>query len=78
MYWQKKNDEQRNDFHQQKKKKAEKDYEVDALIDHRTTDSEREFLVRWENYGDEHNTWIAESNLNCPRILKAYLKKHNL
>lgn len=33
----------------------------------------REFLVKWQGYGPEHNTWEPEANLrNCPELLTDY------
>jgi len=42
-------------------------YEVEALVDHRVAKKGRrkvyQFLVKWEGYGVEHNTWEPEENM---------------
>lgn len=57
-------------FNQTLAQTIDNDYVVKDLLDHRKRNSQREFLVRWKD------TWEKESNLNCPKILKGYLKRH--
>eukprot|EP00983_Pelagomonas_calceolata_P084309 1156336-Pelagomonas_calceolata.AAC.2 len=42
-------------------------YKVESLLDHCVAKKGRKkiyrFLVKWEGYGDEHNTWEPEENL---------------
>jgi hypothetical protein len=44
------------------------EYEVDRILAHRTIKASRrsqlEFLVAWQNYGPEHNSWEPERKLN--------------
>lgn len=49
----------------------EKLYEVEKILDHRTTQS---YLIRWKNYGPEEDSWVSAENMNCRKILKQYLK----
>lgn len=53
-------------------------YEVEQLLKHRGRKGDREFMVRWVNYGPEDDTWERESNLMCPKILQLYKKQHRL
>jgi len=39
-------------------------YEVHSIIASRVNDSGRLFLVKWEGFSDEHNTWEPEDNLS--------------
>lgn len=60
------------------KKKSEykqKEFEVNKLINHRGRKPKREFLVRWKDFDESHDSWEKESNLLCPKILFDYLKK---
>lgn len=57
-------------FSQTAAQTIDNNYEVKELLDHRKRNTQREFLVRWKD------TWEKESSLNCPKILKAYLKRH--
>lgn len=64
-----------------KKRRLELDsnsWEVHELLNHKTVDEHRFFLVRWKGYTAEHDSWERESNLQCPKILKNYLKKNNM
>lgn len=52
--------------------------EVKDLVDHKTVNGVRQFLVRWSGYNSDDDTWEKESNLSCPKILADYLEKNNL
>ena len=47
---------------------GELEYTVDRVLDHRDKRSGRrtvgEYLVRWEGYGPEHNTWEPQANMS--------------
>jgi Chromo (CHRromatin Organisation MOdifier) domain len=47
---------------------GELEYTVERVLDHRDKrvgrKTVREFLVRWQGYGPEHNTWEPQSNMN--------------
>ena len=47
------------------------EYEVERVLDHRSRGSGRravrDYLIKWQGYGPEHNSWEPESNL--PREL---------
>lgn len=53
-------------------------YEVQSILDHKITKKQRKYLVRWKGYDSDHDSWEDEANLNCPRILKPYLKSQNI
>lgn len=52
-------------------------YEVEKLLKYKWENKKRVFLVRWRNYDSSYDTWEPEKNLNCRRILKAFLKANN-
>lgn len=57
----------------------EKDvFEVQELLRHKETKSGRLFLVRWEGFGPDDDSWVLESNLQCPTLLKTYMKKNRI
>lgn len=53
-------------------------YAVECILAHRVLKRYRTFLVRWENYSSEHDTWVKEKNLYCQEMLKEYLDKNGL
>lgn len=58
---------------------AENDvFEVASISDHKKMGKTTRFLVQWEGYGPDHDTWEPEENLMCPSILTAYKKTHKL
>lgn len=56
----------------------ERDFEVEQILRHKTTRKGRKFLVRWKGFDNKHDLWVEEENLNCPKILNAYLKMNKL
>lgn len=56
--------------------KKSETFEVEKLMKHRK--GQREYLVRWKNFGKCDDTWEKENNLSCPKILSEYNKRHRL
>lgn len=76
---------QSSKHNQHKKKIQTKDessdeglYEVQKLIDHKIIKRQRHFLIRWKGYDSSEDSWVPESQLNCPKILKSYLNSKNM
>jgi hypothetical protein len=57
---------------------GELEFEVETILDHRErrygrSEPRREFLISWQGYGQEHNTWEPEKNLeHCSEVLQEY------
>lgn len=47
-------------------------FEVEILLNHKKIKSGIQYLVRWKGYSPEEDSWVKESDLQCPNILKAY------
>jgi hypothetical protein len=62
---------------QKAKSAEEEEYTVEAILDHQITSSSViKYLIKWEGYESEMNTWEPEENLsNCPELLKRYKEK---
>lgn len=56
----------------------EREFEVEAIINHRETASGKEYLIRWKGYDEDEDSWEKESNLNCQKILKAYIRSSGM
>ena len=37
---------------------------------------EYEYLLKWKGYGEEENSWVPASSMNCWELLQAYLSKN--
>ena len=48
------------------------EYEVRAILNHKYVRNRLFYLVAWENFGNEHNSWEPIENLNCPHLLARY------
>ena len=54
-------------------------YEVEALLKHRERRGGRQYLVRWTEYGPEHDEWVHKSELEHTKdMLKNYNKANGL
>jgi hypothetical protein len=47
-------------------------YEVEAIVNHRKTNGQVKYLLKWKGFPESENTWELEANLACPSLLKAY------
>lgn len=59
-------------------KSRQKQFAVERILAHKTDDNQKIFLIRWEDYGEKHDSWLPESDLFCPQILEEYKKNHSL
>jgi len=65
---------------EQAKVAAQPEYVMEAIIGHRgnwAKAADREFLVKWWGFEDEHNTWEKAANLNNDKAVKQYVKEVN-
>ncbi|XP_025421049.1 chromobox protein homolog 5-like isoform X2 [Sipha flava] len=51
-------------------------YPVEKIVNHRRMDGKLEFLIKWEGFPDEYNTWELESKLFCHDLISKYKKKN--
>lgn len=58
---------------------GQEEYEVEAILNHRTKYGHPQYLVRWKNMPQAENSWEPESHLrNSQEILQEYKARHNL
>jgi hypothetical protein len=49
--------------------KEDAEYEVEKKLDMRMR---REYLLKWEGYPNEDNSWVNADHLSCPYLVKEY------
>jgi hypothetical protein len=49
-------------------------FEVATILDHRGTPKNREYLVRWKGYSNQHDSWEPVDNFNEKRCIVEYWK----
>eukprot|EP00029_Vermamoeba_vermiformis_P004421 TRINITY_DN14960_c0_g1_i1.p1 TRINITY_DN14960_c0_g1~~TRINITY_DN14960_c0_g1_i1.p1 ORF type:complete len:215 (+),score=47.09 TRINITY_DN14960_c0_g1_i1:713-1357(+) len=58
-------------------KTNDEEYVVEAIAGKRKHKGSVQYLIKWEGYGDEFNTWEDEDRLNCPDLLAEYENKED-
>lgn len=47
-------------------------YNIDTILKHRGREGSREYLVRWEGFGPEEDSWTHESNFLDHKVIEDY------
>ena len=56
---------------------GEPEYIVEEILDSRLRRNKLDFLVKWEGYTDENNSWEPETNCrNAPRAIRDFYNKY--
>lgn len=56
-------------------KSSNNEYEVEEVVDSKKVKGRTKYLIRWKGYDESDDTWEFEDTLNCPDLIKAFLKK---
>ena len=55
---------------------GEEHYVVERVLDSRLMRGQLQFLVKWEGYGYEENSWILESDIAAPDKIQEFYSTH--
>jgi hypothetical protein len=55
---------------------GEEEYLVEEILDSKMFRGQLRFLIKWEGYGVEHNTWEYATDVHAPKRLAEYYRKH--
>ena len=55
---------------------GEPQYEVESILDSHLRRGKLQYLVHWKGYGYEENSWVEESDVNAPRLIKEFHRRH--
>lgn len=47
-------------------------YEVEEILDRRKVGHRIEYLVKWLDFGSEHNSWEKAKNMCCPSMIEEF------
>ncbi|KAF8239252.1 hypothetical protein L208DRAFT_1238320, partial [Tricholoma matsutake] len=53
-----------------------KSHTLTPTPEHPTLRGKLQYLVHWNGYGYEENSWVEESNVNAPRLVKEFHRWH--
>ena len=56
-----------------RERKKKKQYEVEIILEERkNSNDESEFLIKWKNFNEKHNSWEPLENLHCEFLLEKF------
>jgi hypothetical protein len=50
-------------------------YVVKSVLDHRGPDGKREYLVAWQGYGDDENSWVPQTDFEDLACIQTYWRR---
>ena len=55
----------------------EEEWVVEEILDSRVVNQKLRYLVKWEGFGIEHNSWESWDNIHAPDLVANFHRKHS-
>jgi len=55
---------------------GEGDYSVEKIIDKKFYRGKAKYLLRWQGYGPEEDSWVKEEDCQCPELIAEFEKNY--
>ena len=55
---------------------GEKEFIVEEILDSRVINQKLRYLIKWEGYGIEHNSWEPADDVHAPERIMDFHRKH--
>ena len=56
---------------------GEPEWKVEQILDMRTQQSGKQYLIRWKGYSSAHDSWEPWENINAPLLMVEFEKKRS-
>jgi hypothetical protein len=55
---------------------GEEEYEVEKILDSKMSSGRLRFLIKWQGYGREHDSWEYATEVHAPKLVANFYRKH--
>ena len=55
---------------------GEEEWVVEDILDSKLINRKLRYLVKWKDFGVEHNSWEPQENVHAPDIIVNFYRKH--
>ena len=59
-----------------KKTEAEKEWVIEAIVNHRYVENEIQYLIKWKNWPSSSNSWEPLEHMNCNIMIEEYHRRY--
>ena len=55
---------------------GEEEWVIDEILDSKVINRKLRYLIKWKDFGLEHNSWEPWDNVNSPELVAEFYRKH--
>ncbi|ORX50348.1 hypothetical protein BCR36DRAFT_583470 [Piromyces finnis] len=71
------NVEEKEIINPDKVEEVEEEYNVEKILDVKVEKGQKFFLIKWEGYSSDDNTWERESDCECKELIEEFYNQRN-